>query len=421
MVSSWISSIGSLILKIPMFSLVCYVLSVWRNLFGTLLLLTVMYSVSKNVYAVVNDQRKLPKVAFPFLMFFDFWYLLAKISQWTILELSTVRSILDRILMFGKYPCASTTIKIEKVSEECDVYVYTPDVITHEGCMVYVHGGGWIFLSAKSFNYSVSWLSYYLGMVVVSVEYRLAPEHPFPAALIDCYAALEWVFASVRELGVDPDKVFVGGDSAGGNLAATLCLLYKDRQLQTDKQNPKLAGQILIYPVLQSHNQVSGSMSYNKSYFPTPSQLANSISLYTTGTTRLVNEVGKPEKLAKTPKFWNIVTDNVSAPNPDSQLSEVRNLDEIPPGTSYSEITRNSYIFPLHAEDLSGLPPAYILVASADPLRDQGEWYAKYLQHFNVPTVITQAKHCHGFMSAYDKNIIARGELVKIKGFIHSI
>ena len=159
-----------------------------------------------------------------------------------------------------------------------------------------------------------------LGLVVVSVEYRLAPEHPHPAPVEDCYAGLLWTAAHAEEIGGDPDRVILAGGSAGGGLAAALALLARDRR------GPRPLGQLLMCPMLDDRNDTLSAH-----------QMAG-LGVWD----RTANETG-----------WNAL------------LGEARGTDDVEP-----------YAAPARATDLSGLPPAFIDVGSAETFRDEDVPYA---------------------------------------------
>ncbi len=176
--------------------------------------------------------------------------------------------------------------------------------------------------------------------VVVSVDYRLAPEHKFPAAAEDSYAAVKWVVDHADSINVDANRVAVGGDSAGGNLAAVVALMARD------KGEISLAYQMLIYPVT-NHSYATESYTENADgYLLTKDSMI---------------------------WFWNHYLNN-------------------------EEDGQNPYASPLLASDLSGLPPALVLTGEFDPLRDEGEAYAKRLQEAGVQVEATRYDGMiHGF------------------------
>jgi acetyl esterase len=208
--------------------------------------------------------------------------------------------------------------------------------------LVFFHGGA--FVLGDRYTEELRCLRYAAEVpcVVVSVDYRLAPEHPYPAAVDDCFAALEWAVAHAAELDVDPARVGVGGSSAGGALAAAVALRARDAG------GPPLVFQILNYPVIDDR-------------MVTPSMRAfNATPLWTNGATA---------------DMW------------EHYLGDPATRGDVSP-----------YAAPARANDLSGLPPAYVLTAELDPLRDEGIEYARRLMEAGVSTELhTVAGACHGF------------------------
>lgn len=197
--------------------------------------------------------------------------------------------------------------------------------------LLYIHGGGFVMGSVGGFDAEATRISAEVGAVVVSVEYRLAPENPFPAGLDDCYAALTWVAAHAGELGIDPERLGVGGESAGGGLSAAVALLARDRG------GPRLCFQYLGIPELDDR-------------LGTPSMLAFDD---TPVISRPYVELS-----------WDYYLGKGKRGGPDV----------------------SPYAAPARAQDLSGLPPAYVTACEFDPLRDEGITYAQRLQQAGVPT-----------------------------------
>jgi triacylglycerol lipase len=133
---------------------------------------------------------------------------------------------------------------IEGPNGPIEVFLFVPTERKGAGAVLHIHGGGMIMGSVATFQSGPAALAHNLGVPVASVEYRLAPEHPFPAPQEDCYAALEWLAGEAAALGAEPAKLVVTGESAGGGLAAAVALMARDRG------GPKLAGQVLTYPML---------------------------------------------------------------------------------------------------------------------------------------------------------------------------
>jgi acetyl esterase len=207
--------------------------------------------------------------------------------------------------------------------------IYTPLGNGPFPLMVFFHGSGFVLCSLDTHDGMCRNLSAGTGCVVVSVDYRLAPEAKFPAAPDDCLAATRWAVANAAALGADPGRLFVAGDSAGGNLAAVTALRIRD------EGGPRLAGQLLIYPVTDYYEPGTPSMIENAEGY---------------GLTR----IGMIW-------FWNHY---LAAPS-----------DGVNPHAS-----------PFRAADLSRLPPALVVTAEYDPLRDEGEYYANRLRQAGVPT-----------------------------------
>ncbi|WP_034273135.1 alpha/beta hydrolase [Actinospica robiniae] len=227
--------------------------------------------------------------------------------------------------------------------EPLPVRVYRPEARRPLPALLYYFGGGWTLGSIDTADAICRRLANAAGCLVVTVGYRLAPEHPFPAAVHDCHAALRWVADEQAEiLGADPTRLAVAGDSAGGNLAAAVTLLARA------EQRTALVGQLLVYP--------------------NTDQLADDASL---------RENDDPCLFNRRSVAWYIrhyLADAADAGNPLAS--------------------------PLRASDLAGLPPALVITAEHDPLRDQGEAYARRLAEAGVPVELTRyAGMAHGFFA----------------------
>jgi acetyl esterase len=220
------------------------------------------------------------------------------------------------------------------------VRVYTPAGEGPKPVIVYFHGGGWVVGDVDVCDNPVRRIANRTGSVVVSVDYRLAPEHVYPAAFDDCFAATAWVAEHAAELGADPDKIAVSGDSAGGNLAAAVALAARDRQ------GPRLAAQLLLYPVTDFD-------------FTTPSYTDNGEGyLLTRGSMQW---------------FW-------------AHYLGAQDLGKDP------------YACPARADSLVGLPPAFVATAEFDPLRDEGEAYAAKMRAAGVEVT---AKRYDGMLHGF--------------------
>jgi acetyl esterase len=207
------------------------------------------------------------------------------------------------------------------------VRLYRPGTATAHGPLVlYLHGGGWQMGSLDSHDGICRALANRTGFTVLSVDYRRPPEHPFPAAPDDCYAVLAWAVASAEGLGVDPGRVGVAGDSAGGNLAAAVTLRARD------EAGPAIAAQVLLYPATTFDLDLGFETEFE-------------------GLMLFRDEIQ-----------WH----------KNAYLGSAE--DELSPEAA-----------PL-AADLRGLPPALVITAEYDPIRPQGELYAERLVVAGVPT-----------------------------------
>jgi acetyl esterase len=198
--------------------------------------------------------------------------------------------------------------------------------------LLYFHGGGWVIGDLETHDAPCRFLAAHAGAQVLAIDYRLAPEHPFPAAVEDAFAAYSWAAGHAGGFGVEPARIAVGGDSAGANLAAAVCLMARDRGA------PPPAMQLLIYPVTECSRELPSRLSFREGFLLT---------------------------------------------RRDMDYFEDRYL---PAGTDRSD-PRASV---LQAEDLGGLPAAYLAVAGFDPLRDEGIAYGERLREAGVPVVVRE-------------------------------
>lgn len=225
---------------------------------------------------------------------------------------------------------------------EVPIRIYTPMTATKGGpVIVYYHGGAWVSGSLDTHDDTCRNMADTSGYKLVSVDYRLAPEHKFPVGLNDCCDVTEWVAAMSRQLGVDGSRLIVAGDSAGSNLAAAVTLWARDYG------GPRIAFQFLIYPVIDSVTVSRSRKQFGDGYFLTQAAMNWTTDQY-------VN--GEAER-----SMWQVS--------------------------------------PIHAETLAGLPPAHVVTAGFDILKDEGIAYARALQeagvaatHVDYPDVI------HGFI-----------------------
>ncbi|MEX1023404.1 MAG: alpha/beta hydrolase [Dehalococcoidia bacterium] len=226
------------------------------------------------------------------------------------------------------------------------VRIYWPSQTQGDGqdlpALVWYHGGGWVIGNLESADATARRLATMADCVVVSVDYRLAPEFPYPAPLVDAYAAAVWTAQNAPRLGIDGARIALGGDSAGGNLAAVVA-----RQLR-DRGGPSVVHQLLVYPATDAARNTA-SYRENDRYLLTPEMMGWFYDHY------------------------------------------------CPDGVDRTQID----ISPALAEDLAGLPPATVITAEFDPLRDEGMAYAAALEAAGVPVEAEcYAGQIHTFFTA---------------------
>jgi len=232
----------------------------------------------------------------------------------------------------GMFPVASDptpvgdTLDLSVTDRDVDIRVYVPEGEGPYPTLLYFHGGGWVISNVELYDETCRRFSAGADCMVISVDYGLAPEHSFPSPLKDCYAVAEWVFDNALPMQVDTENVAIGGDSAGGNLAAAVT------QMARDFDGPTFDHQLLVYPVTD-HN------------FSTQSYEEN-------GDGGLITE-------ADMRWFWDhYLNDDIEGQHP--------------------------YASPLKAQSLDGLPPATVVTCGFDPLRDEGAAYANRLEEADI-------------------------------------
>lgn len=245
-----------------------------------------------------------------------------------VVEIAPVHDVTDRLI---PGPGGPLTVRVYRPSSDADL-----------PAVVFFHGGGWVMCDLESHDAICRQMANEVEGLVVSVDYRCAPEHRWPAAAEDAYAATVWVAEHAADLGIDVTRIAVAGDSAGGNLAAVVTLMARDRR------GPQLAFQLLVYPVTDHR-------------FDTTSYVENADGYYVTRSAMQW--------------YWS----HYLGPEGDGD---------------------HHYVSPLRSPDLSGLPPALIITAEFDPLRDEGLAYADRLESAGVDTTASNYPGMfHGFFT----------------------
>jgi acetyl esterase len=243
------------------------------------------------------------------------------------------------------------------------IRVYRPSTGSGQPVLVYFHGGGMVMGSNHSFEPLARTLAALSDGTVVAVEYRLAPEHPAPAQFDDAYSATAWVADNADRLGVDPARLAVVGDSAGGSLAAAITLAARDHG------GPKICCQVLLYPGLD-------------------------------------RDMAAPSITALAGAPMLSVDD----------INYMHDLADSGAGAPY-----DPYRVPAYATDLSGLPPAIVVTGECDPIRDWGERYAARLRDASVQTTVTRYPGMyHGFLMRSDATARGRLAIAEIGGLLRA-
>ncbi|WP_374679852.1 alpha/beta hydrolase [Hydrocarboniphaga effusa] len=252
----------------------------------------------------------------------------AGVPEFNTLPVDTARAGFKQLL--ASFPSTQSIAGTEDrvlAADRVSARIYTPNGTGPFPVLLFIHGGGWVIGDLDSYDGICRELCGAVGCIVVSVDYRLAPEHPFPAAVDDCGFALRWLIEHCEQIGGDPQRIAIGGDSAGGNLAAVTAI-------EARKTLPgRLCAQLLVYPVAGYVGTPSASMIANAEGY----------------------------LLTQRDMVW--FTRDYLGPAHDSQNPRF-NLSR--------------------ADDLSGLPPALVITAEFDPLRDEGDAYADALKKAGV-------------------------------------
>ena len=288
---------------------------------------------------------------------------LAQMPPIPTLTVAAARDMWKAFLVGEREPIGEISdLRIEGAVGELDARLYRPDG-EPKGVILFLHGGGWVVGDIVTHDIGVTALVRRSDCAVLSVNYRLAPDTPFPGGLEDCYAALRWLDGHRDELGLADLPLMVSGDSAGGNLAAALAILARDRS------GPGIDGQILLYPVTDGRRSL-------------PSYIER-------GTGGLLTA-------ADMEWFWSHYVSGEAALDPLAS--------------------------PLLHPDLTGLPPAVLVTAEFDPLRDEGREYAARLCDAGVACKVLHFDDLpHGFLTSYMLAPSADRAITEISGAIREL
>lgn len=275
-----------------------------------------------------------------------------------LLKATEFRDLIERMSAEGR-PERPETLSVEDMtvshnSRTVGVRIYRPEGAAASRALIYMHGGGWTVGSVDTHDPICAGIANETPCTVISVNYSLSPEHPYPHALLDCEAVADWLFENAASLNIDPRMIAIGGDSAGGNLSTALCLKMRD-----ERGKVPFCYQVLIYPALDTD-------------IDRPSFLKNANAPF----------------LDRPLMIWflnHYLGDQIS--NPDV------------------------YAMPMKAKSLSGLPPAFVSTAEFDPLLDEGAEYADRLRKAGIECTYREAKGLmHGFMRVRAISSLAEAE-----------
>lgn len=264
-------------------------------------------------------------------------------TDWNSVDVATAReAAAQSIIPSPEYNLASVeNFHVPTREGSVPVRLYRPNDEQHSPVILFLHGGGWVLGTLDAYDGICRKLALDSGYPVLAVDYRLAPEHPYPAALDDSFAVLEWLSNSGADKGLDPSRIALAGDSAGANLSTALAVISRDRG------GPAIRHQALLYPATD-RSCSSQSFVENDRYLLTPAMMR---------------------------WYWKHYTGE----RPDEEVA---------------------LALPARFQDLSRLPGATVLTAEYDPLRDEGEAYAAALSRAGVPTELVRAPgQIHGFIS----------------------
>ncbi|XP_071084734.1 arylacetamide deacetylase-like isoform X2 [Haliotis cracherodii] len=387
-----------------------------------------MIGLSAYLYTPVPDDMTEPWKLRSILAAFKMVKLISGVSEMVGLG-SSVNVTRGLIKMFSTQAVASKSDPLLKVTDTrlsgIPVRIYRPkSAPTPSPALVYFHGGGWIFGSVDQYDEFTAEIAKAANIVVMSVEYRLAPEHPFPIPFEDCVTATLHLLQNPQQYGVDGNRIAVGGDNAGGNLAAGVAMM-----LNSNPQLPDTVYQVLLYPPLQPFNlQLPSYTDTGNHYLYTGLDHATFWSHYIGPTSH--------------PNLPKAMTQNqhVSPEMKTSHFAELVDVKNFPKNyydgewkmdtesgneTLWSEIESqviNPYLSPLLGHEIEKVPPALVVTAQFDVLRDEGVLYVERMRKAGIDVTHRHYPIIHGLLetNAFEICRKARKEIYQdIKAFFH--
>ncbi|XP_071085336.1 arylacetamide deacetylase-like [Haliotis cracherodii] len=269
--------------------------------------------------------------------------------------------------------------------------------------LVYYHGGGWVVLNIPAYDAPCVHIARKANIIVISVEYRLAPEHPFPAGFDDCLQVALYALKQGRDLGLDPTRVAIGGDSAGGNLAAAVSL-----KLRHQKIKPALKSQLLIYGIFQMCDKSLPCMKLREKYESSAAMSVFFTRAYfnltkTQSDLLMARKYSTPELVQRCTKLvdYKLLPKELI---PDGYEPEVTLASSVTDDVKYiSRLMSDTRVAPLMEEDLKNLPTSLVVAAEWDQLRDESFIFAERLKHAgNKVQLQYLSDSFHGILNAFD-------------------
>ncbi|XP_046542897.1 arylacetamide deacetylase-like [Haliotis rubra] len=387
-----------------------------------------MIGLSAYLYTPVPDSMAEPWKLRSMLAGFKIVKLISGVSE--LVGLGSSVNVTRRLMkMVASQAVASKSDPLLKVTDTrlsgISVRIYRPkSAPTPSPALVYFHGGGWIFGSVDQYDEFTAEIAKAANIVVMSVEYRLAPEHPFPIPFEDCVTATLHLLQNPQQYGVDGTKIAVGGDSTGGNIAASAAMM-----LNSNEQLPNVVYQVLIYPPLQAFNLQLPSYTDTSNYHTTTNlEMATYWSHYIGPTSHPNLPKAMTQNQHVSPEIKKThFSDLVDVKNfPENYYSGKWEMDkESGNETLWSEIefqVVNPYLSPLLGHEIEKVPTALVVTAQYDVLRDDGMLYVERMRNAGINVTHRHYPIIHGMIGTNEFEISrkARKEIYQeIKAFFH--